>query len=203
MGSGSKRCAEAATCLSSELNQAVKLRVRSLFLKIFICFWGTAIVTAVALVLAFVFGPRSVPGLWHTTLTETARYMGQTVIESVEAGGPAAGSAYLGRREKQSGLRACLFDPNGQRISGEHCGNLAELVSQLSPQRSSYFDIRYGLARLALTLDGSTGKRYAFVTELPAGPRAALGMSGLRIGAEFSLALLVSGFVCFLLTRYL
>lgn len=177
--------------------------MRSLFLKIFLWFWGTAIVTTAAIVLAFVIGPQSVPALWFKTLTETARYIGETAIEKVEAGGPEAGSAYLAHRQDQSGLRACLFDTRGQRVSGQNCGGLPEMVSQLTRSRTSYFDFRYGLARVALTLDGATGRRYAFATELPAGPRAAIGMSGLRFGAQWGVALLVSGFVCLLLTRYL
>lgn len=181
----------------------MKLFVRSLFLKIFLWFWATAIVTAVALVLAFVLGPQSVPALWYTTLTETARYTGQTAIERVEAGGPAACSAYLERRQDQSGLRACLFDSLGHRISGRQCEAFLGMILHVTPSRTSYFDVRYGLARVALKLNGAGGYVYTFATELPAGPRAALGMSGGRIGAQWGVAFLVSGFVCILLTRYL
>lgn len=177
--------------------------VRSLFLKIFLWFWGTAIVTAIAFVLAFILGPQSVPALWYSTLTDTARYAGQTAIERVETSGSEVVSAYLDRRHDQTGLRSCLFDARGQLVSGQHCGRLIGMVSRLTPTRNSYFDIRYGLARVALTLNGSTGTRYIFVTELPAGPRAALGISGLRIGVQWSVAILVSGFVCLLLTRYI
>jgi two-component system, OmpR family, sensor histidine kinase CpxA len=175
----------------------------SLFLKIFLWFWATAIVTAIAFVLAFILGPQSVPALWYSTLTDTARYAGQTAIERVETSGSQAVSAYLGRQHDQTGLQSCLFDVRGQLVSGQQCGRIVGMFSQLTPSRNSYFDTRHGLARVALTLNGSRGARYIFVTELPAGPRAALGISGLRIGAQWGVAILVSGLVCLLLTRYI
>ncbi len=177
--------------------------MRSLFLKMFLWFWGTAILTALALVLAFIFGPQSVPSLWYTTLTDTARYTGQAAIESVEAHGSLAGTRYLDQLLYRSKLRACLFDSQGRPISGSQCATLAGLVSQITPSRTVCFDIRYGLARMAMKLNGADGRLYTFATELPAGPRAAFGMSHTRIGAQWGLAFLVSGFVCFLLTRYL
>jgi two-component system sensor histidine kinase CpxA len=52
-------------------------------------------------------------------------------------------------------------------------------------------------------LQGSSGREYIFATELPAGPRAALGINRASIALKWGIALLVSGFICYLLTRYL
>ena len=57
--------------------------------------------------------------------------------------------------------------------------------------------------RVALTLKGSNGGNYIFATELPAGPRAMFGTHRVSIVFEWSIALLVSGFICYLLTQYL
>jgi two-component system sensor histidine kinase CpxA len=63
--------------------------------------------------------------------------------------------------------------------------------------------MRYGIARVAMRLKGSDGHEYIFATELPAGPRAALGLNRTTIALQWGVALLVSGFICYLLTRYL
>jgi uncharacterized membrane protein len=51
----------------------MKLRMQSLFLKIFFWFWATAIVTGIALIVTFIFGPGRVPSRWHSTLTDILR----------------------------------------------------------------------------------------------------------------------------------
>jgi two-component system sensor histidine kinase CpxA len=63
--------------------------------------------------------------------------------------------------------------------------------------------MRYGIARVALALHGNSGREYMFATELPAGPRAAMGMDRSSFVLQWGIALLVSGFICYLLTRYL
>src|SRR5260370_14109551 len=63
--------------------------------------------------------------------------------------------------------------------------------------------MRYCNARLVLMLQGSSGRDYVFATELPAGPRAAVGISRTAIALKWGIALLVSGFICYVLTRYL
>jgi two-component system sensor histidine kinase CpxA len=176
----------------------VKPIVRSLFLKVFLSFWATAIVTVLVLVVTFIVGPNSVPSLWSNTLTETARYVGKEVVERVEAGKITAAQVPAG-----STLRSCLFDAMGNQISGSGCGALLDMPARLSPTMASSFEIKYGLACVAVRLESSTGRRYIFATELPAGPRAAFGMSRARFGLQWGVALLVSGLACLLLTRYL
>src|SRR5260370_28022791 len=63
--------------------------------------------------------------------------------------------------------------------------------------------MRYCNARLVLMLQGRSGRKYIFATELPAGPRAALGINRAAIALQWGVAFLVSGFICYLLTRYL
>jgi two-component system, OmpR family, sensor histidine kinase CpxA len=169
--------------------------VRSLFLKMFLWFWATAIVTGIALVLAFTLGPGSVPSLWVNTLTETARNAGQATVARIEAGGHAA--------TRQGALRSCLFDSRGNEISGAGCDTLLDMVSRVGTSTPSAFNIKNGLTRVAVRLEGEGGRQYIYATELPAGPRAAFGISRARIGVQWGVAFLVSGLVCFLLTRYL
>ena len=177
--------------------------MRSLFLKIFLWFWATVIATGVALILTFILEPRSVPSRWHATLQDTARYSGAIAVEEAERGGAPAASAYLERIERETSLRACLFDSAGGLIAGGDCESFQDVASHVTVSSPSTFSMRYGIARVALALRGSSGREYIFATELPAGPRAALGINRASIALKWGIALLVSGFICYLLTRYL
>lgn len=181
----------------------MKSVMRSLFLKIFLWFWLTAIVTSIALVLTFFLGPRSVPSRWHASLTDTARSSGVLAIAELERGGAPAASAYLGRLDRDAHLRACLFDLVGDQIAGQGCETFQDMIPHVTTLKTSAFSMKYGIVRVALMLPGTNAREYIYATELPAGPRAALGIDFAAIALRWGVALLVSGFVCYLLTRYL
>jgi two-component system, OmpR family, sensor histidine kinase CpxA len=182
----------------------MKLPVHSLFLKIFLWFWATAIATAISLILTFIFGPgNSVPSRWHSTLADTARSSGMIAVEELARGGVPAASAYIERFERETQLRACLFDRGGQPIAGRNCATFSEMQAHVTATRKSDFAIRYGILRVASLLPGPDGKDYIFATELPAGPRAALGVNVATVLTRGGVALLVSGLICYLLVRYL
>ena len=177
--------------------------MRSLFLKIFFWFWATVIATGVALILTFIIEPRSVPSRWHATLSDTARYSGTIAVETAERDGIGSTAAYLQRIERETHMAACLFDSAGNVIAGTHCRDFQSMTSHVTTSRASDFSMRYGIARVALLLRGQSGRDYIFATELPAGPRAALGIDRAAIVLQWGVALLVSGLICSLLTRYL
>lgn len=181
----------------------MKLRMQSLFLKIFFWFWATAIVTGIALVITFIFGPGRVPSRWHASLTDTARSSGMIALEELERGGVPAAASYIERFERDTRLRACLFDLNGHPVAGRKCETFARMRYRAATSRSSEFGLKYGLVRVALILPGSGGRSYIFATELPAGPRAAFGMDRAAIALRLAVAFSVSGFICYLLTLYL
>jgi two-component system, OmpR family, sensor histidine kinase CpxA len=177
--------------------------MRSLFLKIFLWFWATVIATGIALVLTFFLEPRSVPSRWHASLVDAARYSGELAIDAVEHYGVQVASSHMEQMEQETHLRSCLFDVPGQVTVGGDCRNFQEMLSHVTAAGKTDFSMRYGLARIALILQGSSGHEYIFATELPAGPRAAVGMNQTAIALRWGIALLVSGFICYLLTRYL
>lgn len=177
--------------------------MRSLFLKIFFWFWATVIATGAALILTFIVEPRSVPSRWHATLTDTARYSGAIAVEAAERDGDASASAYLAQIEHATHMSACLFDTSGSVIAGSGCGVFQGMTSHVAVSRASDFSMKYGIARVALMLSGPSGRDYIFATELPAGPRAALGINRNALLLQWGIALLVSGLICSLLTRYL
>jgi two-component system sensor histidine kinase CpxA len=181
----------------------MKLTARSLLLKIFLWFWVTVIVTGIALVLTFILEPRGVPKQWHSSLTESARYSGTIAVQTLERNGPASASTYLSQLERETYLKACLFDLSGNVIAGNNCASFHSMAANVTASKNSDFNVKFGLARVALVLKGSSGQNYIFATELPAGPRAALGINRLAFVLQWGVALLVSGFICYLLTRYL
>jgi len=177
--------------------------MRSLFLKIFFWFWATVIATGVALILTFIVEPRSVPSRWHATLIDTARYSGTIAVETAERDGVGSTSAYLERIEQETHMTACLFDSAGSVIAGSDCNSFQGMTAHVEASRSSDVSMKYGIARVALLLKGKSGREYIFASELPAGPRAALGIDRAAIVLQWGVALLVSGLICSLLTRYL
>ena len=181
----------------------MKLNMRSLFLKIFLWFWATVIATGISLVLTFIFGPRSVPLQWHATLMDAAHSSGAIVVSEAERGGDSAAAAYIGWLEGETHLKTCLFDIAGGLVAGRDCGSFQSMTSRVTAAKPSNFSMRYGIARVAMRLKGSNGHEYIFATELPAGPRAALGLNRTTIALQWGVALLVSGLICYLLTRYL
>jgi two-component system sensor histidine kinase CpxA len=181
----------------------MKLTMRSLFLKIFLWFWATVIVTGIALVLTFILEPRSVPSRLHETLVTEARYSGAAVVAEAERNSPAAASAYLEQMERETHLHACLFNSTRTVVAGHDCKGFLSMVAQITAAKTSDVRMRYGLIRIALVLHGGSGGEYIFATELPVGPRASLGTNHATILLQWGVALLVSGFICYLLTRYL
>ena len=178
--------------------------MRSLFLKIFLAFWATAILTGVALILSFVLQPGGVPARWHVALSEAARIYGRAAVSEMERGGATAVSDYLEDLSRSAHTQACLFSQNGTKVAGVRCDTFHSLMRRaVASSAGSAFDIRYGLVRVALQVPGRNGDSYIFATELPAGPRAAFGPNPGGLALHWAVALVVSGFICYLLARYL
>jgi two-component system sensor histidine kinase CpxA len=174
-------------------------RIHSLFLKIFLWFWATVIVTAISLVAAFAILSGNGVSQSHAILTETARQSGAMAIEEVELHGAPAASAYLGRLEDRIHLQACLFDISGNVIAGSNCAAFSETISRLTATHTSEVSWRHGSTRIAVRLPGRNGAAYVYATSVPTGPP----ISRVAIVRQWCIALLVSGFICYLLTRYL
>jgi two-component system, OmpR family, sensor histidine kinase CpxA len=177
--------------------------MRSLFLKIFLWFWATAILTAVALLVTFVLQPGGVPAQWHAALGATAQMYGRAAVGEMEAGGAPAVANYLDDLDRNAHTEACLFDADGNPIAGHDCASFQSLVKRAVMSTTPTFGFRYGLARVGLRVLGRNGGAYIFATELPAGPRAAFGPNLLGLALHWGVAFLVSGFICYLLTRHL
>jgi two-component system, OmpR family, sensor histidine kinase CpxA len=174
-----------------------------LFAKIFLWFWATVVLTGISLVLAFVLQPQSVPSRWHASLADTARYFGTAAAGAFEEGGAPAATSYLQRLSEDAHIHACIFDPAGKSLAGEDCSEFMPLAAQVAKGEPSAYAMRRGLARVAIQIRRPGGHAYIYASDLLAGPRAAFGLNRGVVLLRAGLALLVSGLVCYFLTRYL
>jgi len=182
----------------------VKPTHRSLLLKIFLSFWATVLITAIASAITFWIRAHNSPYQWHASLIETARRSGETAIQTYEQDGPVAAARYMAQLKRENLLNPCLFDRQRNMLAGGDCEGFAEMLPDLSGPGVPDFGVRSGVGRVALILKGHSGRDYIFATELsPPLPRGSPGIKRLGFALQWGVALFVSGFICYLLTRYL
>jgi two-component system, OmpR family, sensor histidine kinase CpxA len=182
----------------------MKLTHRSLLLKIFLWFWATVLITAIASAITFWIRAHSSPYQWHASLIEKARSSGENAIQIYEESGPIATVKYLVLLKRDNLLNSCLFDRSGKVLAGRDCDAVADMLPDLSAPGVPDFGVRSGVGRVALVLKGRSGREYMFATELPPQiPRSSPRVTRLGFALQWSVALFVSGLICYLLTRYL
>ena len=174
-----------------------------LFVKIFLSFWATVVVIGISLVLAFVLQPANIPSKWHAVLTDTARYFGTAAVRAFERGGAPAALEYIHALSEDAHIQGCVFDGSGNALAGESCAEFSGLASRVVHGNPSAQDVRRGLARIAVPVTGPDGRTFIYASELLAGPGAAFGMSPGVVLSRVGVAFLLSGLVCYFLTRYL
>ena len=178
----------------------MRFRKGSLFLKIFLWFWATVIVTGIALVVTFLLQPGKMSSRWHSSLTRTVDYSGAIAVEEAELHGPSAASVYMKQMGSSTHTHACLFDEEGEVVAGDSCELFAQNISHVrSGQRESIF-VRDGLALVAVSLRSNRGRKYIYAGEVPTGAPA-IGRTAIAV--RICVVLLVSFGICYLLARYL
>jgi two-component system, OmpR family, sensor histidine kinase CpxA len=180
------------------------LNTRSLFLKIFLWFWITVIATGVALVATWIIlQPKGVQSQIQTTLAGAAWASGTAAVGAFERRGPSAASAYLEEFSQKSQLKSCLFDTSGQAISGTDCGVFDQVVARTPASGDPVLVSRHGFTRVAVKLQGRSGREYIYAVGAAERRGPPSGISLLGVALRWSVTLLVSGIICYLLTRYL
>jgi two-component system, OmpR family, sensor histidine kinase CpxA len=180
------------------------MRSRSLFLKIFLWFWVTALATGIALILTWIIlQPKNVPPQSQTNLADTAWVSGTSAVDALEREGPSAASVYMEQLSQKTHLKSCLFDTSGSVIAGAECPNFEDIGVRMPTSDLPTFSVRHNFLRVAVAVRGNTGRRYIYVVQSPEhrGPPPGIGASGILL--RWSVPLLVSGLICYLLTRYI
>ncbi|HEX6772257.1 MAG TPA: ATP-binding protein [Acidobacteriaceae bacterium] len=178
--------------------------IRSLFLKIFLWFWGTVIAIGITFILTWVLlHPRNFQSASETNLADTAWISGKAAVDIFEQRGSVGASAYLQQFTIKTHLKSCLFDSSGSLLAGEVCPALDDIRSRDVPFDVPAFHRRRGFLRVLISLRGSRGRRYIYAVESSERPGPPPGISFASVALRWSVAFLVSGFICYLLTRYL
>jgi two-component system, OmpR family, sensor histidine kinase CpxA len=177
--------------------------MKSLFLKIFLSFWlAQALIVALVVLATVVFRPQTESPFWEYIKSNTA----DQLVQAYESGGSKVLDAKLDQLGTTLRLKAYLFDDQGKELAGRPAPRWAQRLSQgLDPQGGGWFH-RFSPRRfVSHEVTTAGGRHYMMVAEVP--PRPWLPLlrqkppgTGLVI---LALAVLVSGFVCYVLARYL
>ncbi|HMH13579.1 MAG TPA: ATP-binding protein [Edaphobacter sp.] len=178
----------------------MRLHKHSLFLKIFLWFWATVIVIGIALVVTFLLQPGRMSSRWHDSLANAARYSGAVAVEEAELHGTPAASFYMKQMGGSTHMHACLFDEAGNAIAGEGCELFARNISLVRSKQNVSIFTRDGIARVAMPIQSSGGRKYIYAAEIPTGTPT---ISRTAIAVRVCVVLLVSFCICYLLARYL
>lgn len=179
-------------------------RIRSLFLKIFLWFWGTVIAIGITFILTWVLlHPRNFQSPSQANLADTAWISGKAAVQLFEQQGAAGVSAYLEQLTGRTHLKSCLFDSSGNVLAGLGCPSLDDITARDVTSDVPAFHVRRGSLRVVIGIRGGTGRRYLYAVESREHPGPPPGVSFVSIALRWSVAFLVSGFICYLLTRYL
>jgi two-component system sensor histidine kinase CpxA len=180
--------------------------MRSIFLKIFLSFWVTQ---AMFLVLALVLAQRPSERVimrWHSLTADALKLYDQNAVALLEKGQTQKATAYLQELEHSADVQFFWFDSRGHLLFGD--AQTPAKVRQLAVRVARTGQQEFMPTERA-TLGGqvasaSNGERYVLVAQILRGHGPfALRRSTEEFITRLGLAILVSGFVCFWLARYL
>jgi hypothetical protein len=174
-----------------------------LFLKIFLWFWATAILTGLTLVGVVMFQNRQIRPQDHEGLIDTVRYFGTAAANITEQQGSQSGTEYLRKLSQDVRMRSCLFESTGKPIAGDLCDFFEGVINGVVRGQTSEYSMPNNMMRMGLRVKGQTGLSYIFATELPVGPRAMLQTNVSALIIRGGLAFLMSAVVCYVLAQFL
>ena len=187
--------------------------MRSLFLKVFLWFGLAMVLATVASFIAGVVAERQRRNMPPPHLVEALAILSQTAADVFDRDGPAALSSYLQRVEQVSGLHAVLFDEHGTELSGRPLPAGAQELARRAVERRTFVnDFSHGEALNAQLVFSPRGAAYVLVAEDPAprsfrfGPLARPGsfrFNAIMLTQRLLPVLLIGGFFCYWLARYL
>jgi signal transduction histidine kinase len=178
----------------------MKIKFRSLYLKIFIWFCLAMIISNVALFAAFALTRPTPTGRSWRDLSQ----VGPNALKATEVyeqSGASALATTFQATEKASGVSPTFFDENGNELSGRTIPEgAAELLVKAAESREIEFAFANRTTLVARPLISSKGARYTYLAHIPRAPF----QSGLQTQALRLVVVLVVGAIfCYGLARYL
>jgi signal transduction histidine kinase len=177
--------------------------MRSLFLKIFLAFWLTAVLIGIAPFIIWNLQPDRVVNRWRASMGEAISLYSLTAAEEWDRYGEQELVTYLQRLNVGAHIRATLFDENGHVIAGQSPPVAAQLFQRAMESDQPEFILHLNTAYVGEKVVGPSGRTYVFVAGLPRGPFGAFIRNARGEMIRWSVSILVSGLICYLLTRYL
>ncbi len=177
--------------------------MRSLFLKIFLSFWLTVVLVGVAWVITWNLQPEVVVSRWRAMMGGATALYAQSSAEEMDRSGRAGVTNYFQRLQSTTNIRAYLYDDKSQLIAGKKSDTAQQLAQHAAQSDETEFDIYATTAWAARRSVGPFGKAYVFVAEVPRGPWGGFRPTVPSQLFRWFLAFLLSGLICYLLTRYL
>ncbi len=177
--------------------------MRSLFLKIFLSFWLTVVLIAIAVVITWSLQPEVVVSRWRAATSEAVAMYAQVAAEEIDRYGSTALGNYFERLEASSHVHPALFDENGRLIAGSVPDTAKALALRTGQSGEPEYLVQQDQAFAAQRAQGPSGRTYIFAVAMPRGPFTRLRPSAQTQLLRLVLALLISGVICYGLTWYL
>ena len=209
-GEGKLRCAERRNATSSASGRGLQRhKAMSLFLKIFLWFWGAMAILALALSGIqvttrddLVIAPKS------NLMIDALKTYGLTAVETYETGGPDALNRYLQTIERKKKVQVFLFDPNGLEIGNPPGVTAPSDVRYLADKtaRLQVGDFQLSTFRVmaALPVGSSRSSRYfVFCGAVSRNQLAATRTDSSTRLLQLLVIGLVTGMFCYGLARFL
>jgi two-component system sensor histidine kinase CpxA len=176
-----------------------------IFVKIYLCFWLTVVLVLTTQMVLDHMDESSPVNRMRQLLGSSLGMYGQAVLAYHQAGNRDAVRLITGRFKATYGIDACLLDAAGKRLEG---GEVALDVRRAAEQAllSGATEHLYvnDTEVQALAIGGPDGKTYVVVGILEHKkflPPPQSGNPGMAL--RIAIVMLISGIVCYLLTRYL
>jgi len=176
--------------------------MRSIFLRIFLWFWITMVL--IALTFAFLWNLESEANPSRLSLTRdaVALYAASTA-EVFEAHGEQVANKILQHLNQSSQIRAVLLTDALQPLAGDLPNSDWSLLPLAISTGQTQISTRADFAYAVTVTQSASGKKYVFAAELPRRAPGILRGSLRQQLLRWTLAMLISGLVCYALTRYL
>lgn len=174
--------------------------MRSLFLKIFLSFWGAqALFLVLAILVTIMMRPaREISGIE----SQQGKFLNEAV-QAYQSGGENKLRDYLHDLSDTQHGHSVLFNEQGPLTGRSVRPQFAETASGQRRTADTFLGrINPHFQMLKTSMTGPDGRTYTLVTELPPGQNAMFGPNGVP-GLGIFIGILVSGLVCYLLAQFL
>ncbi len=177
------------------------MRFRSLFMKIFLCFWLAAAVMIGALNVTRWLAAAAEPNPERNrgAFGEALNLYAESAVQVYDSEGPGAFEEYSSRSMKEAGTEIELFDANGKTLTAPTEENAVTVAAEVKQSQQHITHITsLGRMTWGRVVVAPSGRAYIFVTRLrqPYVPRG-LPPSGIAI------SILAAGVISYLLALYL